>query len=758
MTTVAARRRKLDLGMHEGWSSFVFLAFALIMVTWSINEAGYDESLKHLAFVTMGAILAGLFLVKSRFPWFLTHTLSLMYGVSWIAFVVSYQLPPTFSARDRLIELGYRVGLWFQQTVLGGKVGTDPLMFAVVMSVLFWLITYIALWFSFRAHSLWVALLPSGVVLLFNLYYGPDKIGFVLVPYLLFTFLFIVRYNLYAQETGWRRRRVRYDTDIVYNFLRYGAILSFLTITVAWILPAAARSEQAEMFFSRFSEPWERVKDEWIRLFSTLQSERTEPGFGTFSGALGLGGPVNLGNVTLMDVQAPSGRYWRAMVYDEYTGSGWVSNALDAVYLDEGELPGEMVPHEARRTITQTFTLYMPGTIQMYALSQPEQFSLPVKGTVFRAQSPQGTQQIESLVGVDSRYKLKSGASYMVVSSIASASEDAMRQAGEGYPVWTERYLQLPDDLPQRVRDLAQEITAEYDNAFDKSEALQNYLREYPYNEQIEMPPEGIDRVDYFLFDMKEGYCNYYASAMAVMARSVGIPARVAAGYARGEWERDAQAFRVRQHDSHAWVEVYLPRFGWIEFEPTANEPLIVRPRIAGGPGSDMGDVPSNRSWEDYLDEDQYLNERGMFDAEQFELLLAEQRRQAQIRTWSRVGAVLGVSFVVILIAWWLGRRQMDEDRPARTYYERMVRQGNWWGCEMESYHTPYEYAAKLSALLRHPDGERLIKRIADAYVGERYGQKNPARHQPDFAWRDLRPLLTRWGIRQSWRRLLRRA
>ena len=755
MTSVALKRRRFELSMQEGWSAFVFLALALIMVTWSMVEAGYGVKLNPVLFVTMGAIVAGLLLAKSHFPWILTHLFSLIYGIAWNALLISYQLPETLTPRDRLLELGYRLASWVRQTVLGGELGTDPLMFPVVMSILFWLMTYLAMWFSFRAHSLWAALLPSGVTFLLNLYYGPERIGLALVPYLLLILLFTVRFNLYTQETSWKHRTVRYDTDIVYTFLRYGATLSILAILLAWVVPAAASSERAEIFFSRFGEPWERVKEEWIRLFSTLQSERTQPSYASFGSTLELGGPIRLGNVPLMDVQSPTGRYWRAAVYERYTGQGWIVGDTETTFLDAGEPPGEMVPHEARRVITQTFTLYMPGSTQLYAVGEPEQFSVPIRASLVRVESPDGRPQVATLAMASSRYKLKGDDKYVVISTIASADEGAMRQSGRGFPEWIDRYLALPDDLPQRVRDLAQEITAGYDNIYDKAAALQNYLREYTYNEQIERPPMGVDRVDYFLFETKEGHCNYYASAMAVMARSVGIPARVAAGYTQGDWERDARVFRVRQYHSHAWVEVYLPRFGWVEFEPTASQSLIVRPR-APGEGPDPSNSAGGTMMDDYLEEDPLLGGGGPFDRAEFERLVAEQRRRDLIRTWTRVGGVLVVSLAVILVAWWLGRRRMDEVRPAGIYYEHMVRQAGWWGCEMRPFHTPDEYAVQLSTALADLDGERLVHRITDAYVGERFGKKNPARHQPDFAWRDLRAILTRWGIRQLWKRVWR--
>jgi hypothetical protein len=262
-----------------------------------------------------------------------------------------------------------------------------------------------------------------------------------------------------------------------------------------------------------------------------------------------------------------------------------------------------------------------------------------------------------------------------------------------------------------------------------------------------------VDRVDYFLFEMKEGYCNYYASSMAVMARAVGIPARVAAGYVQGDWERDVEAYRVREHHSHAWVEIYLPRFGWIDFEPTANEPVIVRPRTAGGSDQD-GDRRLSGAQDEGIPEEEYLNPGGPLDRDALERMLAEQRRKERIRTWTRVGGVLGVSLVIILLAWWQGRRRMGEEQPAALYYDRMVRRAGFWGCQMELPDTPNEYATRLTTSIDDLEAGQLVARITNAFVSERYGHKNPARFQPDFAWRDLRAPLVRWGIARRWRRL----
>ncbi len=108
---------------------------------------------------------------------------------------------------------------------------------------------------------------------------------------------------------------------------------------------------------------------------------------------------------------------------------------------------------------------------------------------------------------------------------------------------------------------------------------MRDYLRKnISYNDQIDAPPDGVDPVHYTLFVTQEGYCNYYASAMAIMLRSQGVPSRVVSGYAQGEYDETSQSYRVRANNAHTWVEVYFPQYGWIQFEPTASLPLIDRP------------------------------------------------------------------------------------------------------------------------------------------------------------------------------------
>jgi hypothetical protein len=143
--------------------------------------------------------------------------------------------------------------------------------------------------------------------------------------------------------------------------------------------------------------------------------------------------------------------------------------------------------------------------------------------------------------------------------------------AGTTYPeVAVERYLQLPPSLPDRVRDLAARITVGADTPLAKAEAVAAFLRRtYPYDPQVPPAPGGRDSVDHFLFETRSGFCSHFASAMVVLLRATGVPARVADGYAPGSYDTEQRAYRVPVSAAHAWVEVYFPDYGWVEFEPT---------------------------------------------------------------------------------------------------------------------------------------------------------------------------------------------
>ena len=252
--------------------------------------------------------------------------------------------------------------------------------------------------------------------------------------------------------------------------------------------------------------------------------------------------------------------YWRAFTYDRYLGSGWATSGVELVNYASGQLvspaaSANFLPLSLRveKIKTPGGILYFPG--QLKDVNQGITIQRRSDGDIFGGYVRQNEYRVEAYIN--------------------AAPVAALRQAGAAYPAWVKnRYLALPQNIPNRVISLALEVTSPYGNVYDRAKALESYLRTYPYTLDLPAPPEGRDIADYFLFDLKQGYCDYYATAMVVLARAAGIPARLVVGYASGQWDATLQEYTVRASDGHSWVEVYFPEYGWVEFEPTAGSPV----------------------------------------------------------------------------------------------------------------------------------------------------------------------------------------
>lgn len=159
---------------------------------------------------------------------------------------------------------------------------------------------------------------------------------------------------------------------------------------------------------------------------------------------------------------------------------------------------------------------------------------------------------------------------YEGLSFLPVSRPDKARFAGEDYPEEIRNtYLQLPDHLDPRIEALARKITDNARNPFDKSVVLEEYLRRnYAYTLDLTGKP-GADPLPQFLFVTRAGHCEYFASAMAVMLRTLGIPSREVNGFLPGEFNDIAGDYIVRASDAHSWVEAYFPNTGWVTFDPT---------------------------------------------------------------------------------------------------------------------------------------------------------------------------------------------
>lgn len=328
--------------------------------------------------------------------------------------------------------------------------------------------------------------------------------------------------------------------------------------------------------------------------------------------------------------------------------------------------------------------------------------------------------EVPEVVNWEFKRTLPQDQPYTLYSFVSQASNNELQESGDDYSTFiTDHYLQLPSTLPARVRDLAERITEDAETPLDKALAIQNYLRNeggFEYSQDIESPPPNADGVDWFLFETKTGYSDYFGSSMTVMLRAVGVPARMAAGYAPGELDI-AGRWAVRDRDSHGWTQVYFPGHGWIDFEPTTAWEPIDRGELtvdvtdsdeetAEDPLADMLDGISSEGSLSLEEECELLEQADPEEAEALgcdDLLEPLPSGPGTVQSgWQPNALVVPVGIALIALAsiwflvWLIWNLGLGKAGIAERYYIKMSRLGTLAGVRRRPYHTPIEYAGAI--------------------------------------------------------------
>jgi transglutaminase-like putative cysteine protease len=342
---------------------------------------------------------------------------------------------------------------------------------------------------------------------------------------------------------------------------------------------------------------------------------------------------------------------------------------------------------------------------------------------------------------------IKPGQSYQVTSSVSLAQAEDLRMAGVDYPIWAvDKYTQLPPDLPQRVRDLSDQVTADATTPYDKAKAIESYLKTLTYNLEIDPPPYDADGVDYFLFEQQEGYSEYFGSAMTVLMRAQGIPARLVTGYTVGDKVPDHDVYIIKDSHSHAWSEVFFPGYGWISFEPTPGETIpsaaIPVPQV---PADSINAGALNLPFfcEDDEDEceDSISNPGNQGN-------LAEDETpglgQQLARAFPWILAAVIVATLALVLGWLFWRRYLASSDSPVDIFRRLAFMGSLNSLAMADYQTPYQYREKLEQAF--PSQRNQLSTIINQYVRSQYGKKEMSSTERDGlvrAWTSIRfPLL----------------
>jgi hypothetical protein len=486
-----------------------------------------------------------------------------------------------FDALERLIQTpageSIRLHTWLVY-VTNGISAFDPVASALVWSLIFHLCAVFAGWVVGARRQVLPAVLPGLACLSTVVVYSRGEWGYVLGA--LAVLLVLIIYMEFDRcEESWIRRRLPYAVDLRMDLMFASVLLIPGLLTAAALIPAVNLGEVTQWVRDQFSRASEGAMagPESLGVAPGAYPGGSNIPAGMPSSHLLRGGFELTNQVMLVVVTGeaptflsgsslpvPIRHYWRGESFDVYTGRGWTSSPVTEEQHAAGDrltdVPeqGRVLHQEITLSREESGTLFLAG--DLLTMNQPFQILLRSERDVFGG--------------------MTSARKYEVDSVIPDATERQLREAGSVYPDWIRRrYLQLPAALPDRVSTLAINLTASAVTPFDQALAIQEYLRrQYTYSLDITAAPPGRDVVDYFLFDSRTGYCDYYASAMVVLARAAGIPARLASGYGPGSFNLDQLQFVVVEADAHSWPEVYFPDIGWVEFEPTSSMQTIRRP------------------------------------------------------------------------------------------------------------------------------------------------------------------------------------
>ncbi len=586
-----------------------------------------------------------------------------------------------------------RVASWFKAVFSGGS-SRETIVFAIGLGLSAWFLAAYAGWSTFRQHKPLHGLTLMGVAIALNGYFGKAELHWSAIFVGLTTVLTAVLHYTHMEQE-WQTNGVDYSDEVRLELIVYSIFISIVLLTFSVTIPAVNFKELVRRFQSQPA-----VQQTEAVLERALGGVR-RPQRGTGPGGVGgsgimprsylLGNPPELServvmtaNVNLIgengvEFTAPpallQGTHWRGLSYDVYTGRGWaLSEERQELTQANEHIPVPQISEPLQ--LSQSVNWEFDKRVIRYTLGLPLQFDHDV--TV----NWRGLEDLSRVQGEENKYT--------VITQLSNATADELRSGSlqNVPPAILARYTALPASVPQRIRDLAEEVAGGIDNPYDQALALEQFLRQYPYSLDVELPPPDVDIIEFFLFELQKGYCDYYASSMAVMARSLGLPARVAVGFL-AQPPDDSGLQTIYQINAHSWTEVYFADYGWVEFEPTAAFP---NPHTI-------------------------FTENESAELETPEVIAAPPiPEQAPVRRWHWQRFLL-ILFLVVPLGWywWRQRGVRAEDDTVLWAYGRTQYQAEQLGMPLLPNQTPREFTNSFLRQLQLLNHSSRMQQVVDA-------------------------------------------
>jgi transglutaminase-like putative cysteine protease len=738
----------------EGWLALVLLAIAVYSVVFSIVFANWVDFSYILLYSTAAGLLLGLCVAKiPRFPQFLLHLAAVLLG-HWLSIWLVSAFAYHISWLLLLANLRSIIASGFTTTVSSNS----EIVFLFYLTFLCFFLAYFGVWLIYRARLPWLLALIYCAIMLVNLNYIKQDLSYLVVILLAALSLLIVRIQLANQLTQWTSEGLYINRawlqNITRRFVQMGALFTLLILLISLMMPIVAQPTSGTNFWNNLNNTWANITHGQISLTSPgmlLQPYETPTNF--FGDQLSITGNVNLptGQV-LYYTTSPKSRpqYLEGLTYDNYDGHTWTSTSNTSSQFEANR----SIPIEAtnsRQQITTNVTIIKPpeGTKHyIFAPAQPVSFSVPTtlygNGiiTAWTQQNP--LTQGESYQAIS----LISGATAQDLSPVQVHQYNSALLSNLG-----QSYVQKPADLSKNpiIQRTLQKWIQGSTGVYSKVKALESHLSDksqFTYSVTNPPVPTNVDAVAWLL-QTHQGYCTYYATAMVVMVRMLGIPARIVNGFTQGSLQ--GHTWVVNGTDAHSWVQVYYPGYGWINFDPTPGYSVSTgsttqhnTPPVKTSPPTRPTPIAKTGHQKPKLQPTARPGVSGTGTN--------TPSRDAIIRQNLFLALSLAILLGVLAVFGLALHKRYKRTHPgssitASMVYRRVCRLGTIIGAPPQRWQTPYEYYRMLGR--RYPGAAAPMRRITELFVHERWAAPHQAqdpneRQTLEKLWHQLRNAIIR--------------
>ncbi len=769
----AEEERSLLRGPREGWSVLVLLVLMVVTAALAVDDANWAgftaEGGKQTGFLPLAALLAvlvGFGLAKSgRLHALVAHLIGATIGAAFLLVAISDAISTSPDVLDRLRDLNGSVGIFYEDLVILGIRSSETSVFLLIIGALLWGLGQFAAFNVFRRGRAMPAVIGTGLVLLINMSITVRVQYVHLIVLAATAMLLLVRMNLLTQREGWRRRRIGDAGYVSGLFMR--SSLAFVAFTLVGSLTLAATASSAPL-----ANAWRDLDDQLLSISTEVNrwvGGVTGPARGP-SGLFGSSQTISGIWESSTDVvfRATStereGYYWKGATYDQFDGYTWQQLDRARLEVPAGEAllatSYDSVMEDAGRrevAVTVTSVDLAGGT----ALTPETPLSID------RAAEIVTNAEGGPLVAVDLRDAVDPGETYTVTALVPEDDPDYgaitaadLAAAGVDYPAWTQRFVEIrPGSLGPLAYNTAERIVsrlpADRRDPYHVAEAVQQFLyRDGGFQYRTDVRGLcGRDKIVDCMLKVRRGYCEYFATTMAMLLRTQQIPARLAMGYLPGKELGDG-TWQVDRSAAHAWVEVYFPTYGWIRFDPTpgndenGQEPTRLNP---GSPVATPGDGATGpRPTPNFDEPDPRDDDRlGTQDDPSADGGLPPAPPPADQGPLALVVVIglLAAGLVLVLLA---RARRLPSPEPDLAY-RGMARLASRFGYGPKPTQTAYEYAGSLGQVLPRVATE--LEVVARAKVETTYARRAPDNEmleQLRAAYRRVRIGLLRLVVRRK--------